>query len=137
MYVVSIVCIIGGQRCIFYLLYQNGECSMGRRWMLFVTITPLHQSMEGISNGQVCSVVLVAHLVLSVLLHLSYVFRHVCVLWCLERTWCCQCLLHLAYVCWLYVCVVGLGAHLVLSVLAALRICVVYVVHNSIEFQKL
>ena len=82
----------------------------------------------------------------------------VCVLWCLERTCCCQCLLHLSYVlaickccgawstpgaviaalsicvmfcgawsasgdvsacctcrmCWLYVCVVVLGVHLVL-----------------------
>ena len=39
------------------------------------------------------------------------------VLWC-ERTWCSQCLLHLSYV--LAICVVVLGAHLVLSVLAAL-----------------
>ena len=57
-----------------------------------------------------------------------------CVLWCLEHTWCYQCLLHLApcvgcmcvlsapgtvsacctwHMCWLYVCIVVLGAHLV------------------------
>ena len=68
----------------------------------------------------------------------SYVFLHVCVLWCLERTWCCQCLLHLTYVlaicvfcgacnapgavtacctwhiCWIYVCILVLGMYLVL-----------------------
>ena len=36
-------------------------------WRLFVTITPLLRSMEGTCHGQVCRVVLVVHLVLSVL----------------------------------------------------------------------
>ena len=73
-----------------------------------------------------------------------------CYKWCLERTWCCHCLLHLSYVldictcygagsapgdvsacctwhmCSLCVCFVVLGAHLVLSVLAALGKCVGY-----------
>ena len=97
-----------------------------------------------------CIVVLVAHLVLSVLAALVVCVGYMYVLWCLECTWCCQCLLHLSYVsaicmccgawstpgavsacctcrmCWLYVCVVVLGVHLVLSVLAALGICVGY-----------
>ena len=48
---------------------------------------------------------------------------HVCVLWCLLHTVsaCCTCRM-----CWLYVCVVVPGAHLVLSVLAALGICVIF-----------
>ena len=116
---------------------------MRRNWRLFVTITPLLQSMEGTCHGQ-------------------------CVLWCLLCTWCCQCLLHLSYVllcvcflvlsvlaavdicvsmcvccgawrapgavstcctwhvCSLFVCIVMLRAHLVLLVLAALGVCVGY-----------
>ena len=72
----------------------------------------------------VCVVGLGAHLVLSVLAALVVCVGYMCcgawsapgtlsacctcrmcwlyVLWCLERTWCCQCLLHL-YICWLYV----------------------------------
>ena len=81
--------------------------------------------------------------------HLVICVGYMCV-WCLTGTWCCQCWLHWAYVlaicmccgawsapsavsacctlhmCCLCVCVVVLGAHLVLSVLAALGICVGY-----------
>ena len=82
----------------------------------------------------VCIVLLVAHLVLSVLVALAVCVGYMYVLWCLERIWCCQCLLHWAYVlaicgawsthmlaiygawsapmCWLYV---VLGAHIVLA----------------------
>ena len=51
---------------------------------LFVTITPLLRTMEGICLGQVCFVVLVVHLVLSVLAALG-----ICVgyMWCLESTY--------------------------------------------------
>ena len=56
----------GGQGSVFYLLYWIGECGVGRHWRLFVTITPLLQSMESTCHGQVCIVVLVVHLVLSV-----------------------------------------------------------------------
>ena len=67
---VGVACITGGQGCIFYLLYQIGECGVGHHWRLFVTITPLLRSIEGTYHGQVC----------------------------LLRMWCCQCLLHLSYV---------------------------------------
>ena len=52
-----------------YLVYRIGECGMGRYWRLVATITPLLRSMCG--SG---------------------------ILWCLTGTWCCYCLLHLAYV---------------------------------------
>ena len=96
--------------------------------------------------GYVCVVVLGVHLVLLVLAALVCV-EYICV-YCgawsapgsvsacctchlcwlcvccgLECTWCCQCLLHLSYV--LAICVV-VRAHLVLSVLAALVVCVGY-----------
>ena len=80
--------------------------------MLFVTITPLLRAMECSYHRQVCIVVLVVHLVLSVLAALV-----VCVMFCGAGS---------APMCWLYVCVVVLGAHLVLSVLAALGICVMF-----------
>ena len=102
-------------------------------WRLFVTITPLLQSMESTCHRQVCIVVLV-HLVLSMLAALVICVGYMYVLWCLERTWCCQCLLHLvlsvlavpgavsACCTWCCQCLL----HLVLSVLAALGICVGY-----------
>ena len=113
-------------RDIFYLIYWIGECDVRRHWSLFVTITPLLQSMEGTCHRLVCIVVLAVHLVHNEPYVLLYMLLHVYVLWCLLRTWCCQCLLHLSYVlaicmccgawsalmCWLYVCVVVLGAHL-------------------------
>ena len=103
---------------IFYLIYRIGECGVRRHWRLFVTITPLLRSMEATCHGQVCIVVLVVY---QCLLHLLYVLA-ICmyVLWCLERTGvvnaCCT-----GHLCWLYV---VLGVHLVLSVLAALVVCV-------------
>ena len=66
--------------------------------MLFVAITPVLRSMEGICHGQVHIVVLGVHLVLSVLAELGICVGYMYVLWCLECTWCCQCLLNLAYV---------------------------------------
>ena len=62
--------------------------------MLFVTITPLLRSMEGTCHGQVCIVVFVVSVLAALVVCVAYMY----VLWCLERTWCCQCLLHLAYV---------------------------------------
>ena len=59
---------------------------------------------------------------LSVLVALVVCVGYMYVLWCLESTLCCQFLLHLAYVLFFVV----LGAHLVLSVLAALGICVMF-----------
>ena len=91
---------------------------MGHHRKLFVTITPMLLSIEGTYHGQVCImvvalhllllvlaalvvcvptcvciVVLAVHLVLSVLAALGICLGHMYVLWCLERTWCCQCLL--------------------------------------------
>ena len=86
-------------RGIFYLIYLIGECGVRRHWKLFVTITPLLQSMEGTCHRQVCIVVLGAHLVLSVLtvlgicvcymwfLEHTYVLA-ICIVGCLARTWC-------------------------------------------------
>ena len=65
---------------------------MRRHWSLFVTITPLLRSMECTCHGQVCILVLVMNLVMSVLAALV--------------------------VCVGCVCVVVLGVHLVLSPLA-------------------
>ena len=56
--------------------YGIGECGVGRHWRLLATITPLLRSMCGSR-----------------------------ILWCLTGTWCCECLLHLAYV--LAICVYG------------------------------
>ena len=67
---------------IFYLMYWIGECSVRRHWRLFVTITPLLQSMEGTCHGQVRIVVLVAHLVLSVLAAHGICVVYVYELWC-------------------------------------------------------
>ena len=43
-------------------------------------------------------VVLDRHLVLLVLAALVICVGYICLLWCLTGTWCCECLLHLAYV---------------------------------------
>ena len=71
-------------RGILYLIYQIAECGVRHHWRLFVTITPLLQSMEGTCHGQACIVVFEAHLVLSVLAALV-----VCVgyMWYLECTY--------------------------------------------------
>ena len=50
---------------------------------------------------------------------------YMCVLWSLDRTWCHQCCCT-CRMCGLYVCVVVLGVHLLISVLAALGICVMF-----------
>ena len=71
-------------RGIFYLIYRIGECGVRRHWRLFVAITPLLQSMEGTCYGQVCIVVIVAHLVLSVLAALVIFVGY---MWCLECTY--------------------------------------------------
>ena len=63
-----------------------------------VTMTPLLRSMEGTCHEQVCVVVLGAHLVLSVLAALVACIGYMYLLWCLERTWYCLCLLYWAYV---------------------------------------
>ena len=73
---VGVACVIGGQGCIFYLLYRIGEYSIPCHWRLFVIITTLLQSMEGTYHGQMCIAMLVAHLVLSVLAALWH-------MWCL------------------------------------------------------
>ena len=70
------MCVIGGEGGIFYLVYRIAKCGVGRHRRLLVTITPLLQSMCG--SG---------------------------ILWCLTGTWCCECLLHLAYVLAICVCV--------------------------------
>ena len=98
---------------------------MGWYWRLFATITSLFRSVEGTYHRQVCIVVLGAHLVLSELAVCvcygawstpgAIIACYMCVFWCLEHTWCYQSLL--------YVCVMVLGAHLVLSELA---VCVCY-----------
>ena len=71
----------------FYLLYRIGEFDVRRHWRLFVTITHLLQSMKGTYHRQMCIVVLVAHLVLSVLAALVVCVGYIYVLWCLERTY--------------------------------------------------
>ena len=112
-YMVGVAYIIGVQG-VFFPHISDWGVWVRRHWMLFVAITPLLQSMEGTCHGQVRIVVLVVHLVLSVFAALGICVGYMYVLWCLERTWCCQCLLHLAYVfaicgawsapmCWLYV----------------------------------
>ena len=68
---------------------------MERTWRLFVPITPLLQSMEGTKHGQVCIVVLGAHLMLSVLAALGICVGYMCLLRCLERTWCCVCVAYM------------------------------------------
>ena len=129
-YVCGRCCICNrSSRGIFYLIYCIGECGVRLHWRLFVTITSLLQSMEGTCHGHVCIVVLVmylvlsvlallvvcvatcvcvvvlvAHLVLSVLAALVVCVGYMYVLWCLERNWCCQCLLYLAYVLSMCVC---------------------------------
>ena len=104
-------------QCMFCVCYV-GQCCV----ILFITITPLLQSMEGTCHGLVCivvlgthlvllvlacTVVLGAHLVLSVLTALVICVCSMCVLWCMKRTcacctwhmcWLCQCLLHLSFV---------------------------------------
>ena len=86
-------------RGIFYLIYRIGECGVRRRWRLFVTITPLLRSMEGTCHGQVCIMVLVVHLELSVLAALGICVGYmrclehtymlaICIVGCLARTWC-------------------------------------------------
>ena len=42
-YVVDVACVVGGERGIFYRMYQIGECGVGRHWRLLVTITSLDQ----------------------------------------------------------------------------------------------
>ena len=78
------------QGCIFYLLIRTGD-----HLRFFVTITPMLPSMEGTYHRQECIVVFVVHLMLLVLT--AFV---VCVARCVY--------------------IVVLGAHLVLSELAAL-----------------
>ena len=68
---------------------------MEHHWRLFVTITPLIQSMEGNYYGQVCIWYLLCNWCCQCLLHL-YVLANVSVV-VLGAHLCCQCLLHLAY----------------------------------------
>ena len=137
---VGVAYIIGGQG-VYFTSYRIGECGMRRHWKLFVTITSLLQSMEGTCHGQVCILVPGAVSACCTCRMCCYMCVYcgaccapgvaalgICVATCM----CCGawsapgavsacCIWHM---CWLCVCVVVLGAHLVLSVLAALSICV-------------
>ena len=74
-----------GHTLLFILRIVSVLCVL-RCVMLFVTITPLLRSMEGTCHGQVCIVVLVAHLVLSVLAALGICVGYMwCFMWCLEH----------------------------------------------------